>query len=204
MRIILTPLLLLLAGASLRAQWTFLGPHALSNYTDIAINHGVIVAAASAKSPPRITYASNDGGATWDSVFSRGGTRAVAALDTGFILQIEGGNSFRGDATGHVWTQIADPGRNVTRYFYDRSNRRLYAVTQRGALIAFIEVKARAGLDAAAEAVLPRQKRRIIAAAEAWLAAHPEHAGYDMRFDAILVAPGKLPRHIEAAFEVET
>lgn len=77
-------------------------------------------------------------------------------------------------------------------------------VVQRGALIAFVEVKARAGLDAAAEAVLPRQKKRIIAAAEAWLAAHPEHAGYDMRFDAILVAPGKLPRHIEAAFEVET
>lgn len=77
-------------------------------------------------------------------------------------------------------------------------------VVKRGALIVFVEVKARAGLDAAAEAVLPRQKRRIIAAAEAWLAAHPEHAGYDMRFDAILVAPGKLPRHIEAAFEVET
>jgi putative endonuclease len=77
-------------------------------------------------------------------------------------------------------------------------------VVQRGALIAFVEVKARAGFDAAAEAVLPRQKKRIIAAAEAWLAAHPEHAGYDIRFDAILVAPGKLPRHIEAAFEIET
>jgi putative endonuclease len=77
-------------------------------------------------------------------------------------------------------------------------------VVKRGGLIVFVEVKARAGLDAAAEAVLPRQKKRIIAAAEAWLAAHPEHAGYDMRFDAILVAPGKLPRHIEAAFEVET
>ncbi len=77
-------------------------------------------------------------------------------------------------------------------------------VVKRGGLIVFVEVKAREGLDAAAEAVLPRQKKRIIAAAEAWLAAHPEHAGYDMRFDAILVAPGKLPRHIESAFEVET
>ena len=77
-------------------------------------------------------------------------------------------------------------------------------VVKRGELIAFIEVKARAKLDDAAEAVLPRQKRRIIAAAEAWLAAHPEHAGYDMRFDAILVAPGKLPQHIVSAFEVES
>ena len=77
-------------------------------------------------------------------------------------------------------------------------------VVQRGRLVAFVEVKARAKLDAAAEAVLPRQKRRIIAAAEAWLAAHPEHAGYDMRFDAVLIAPGKMPRHIVSAFEVES
>ncbi|HVT55463.1 MAG TPA: YraN family protein [Xanthobacteraceae bacterium] len=77
-------------------------------------------------------------------------------------------------------------------------------VLKRGELIAFVEVKARAKLDEAAEAVLPRQKKRIIAAAEAWLAAHPEHAGYDLRFDAVLVAPGKLPQHIEAAFEVES
>jgi putative endonuclease len=77
-------------------------------------------------------------------------------------------------------------------------------VVRRGNLIAFVEVKARTKLDAAAEAVLPRQKRRIIAAAEAWLAAHPEHAGYDMRFDAVLIAPGKLPQHVVSAFEVES
>ena len=77
-------------------------------------------------------------------------------------------------------------------------------VVKRGGLIAFVEVKARAKLDAAAESVLPRQKKRIIAAAEAWLAAHPEHAGYDMRFDAVLIAPGKLPQHIASAFEIES
>lgn len=77
-------------------------------------------------------------------------------------------------------------------------------VIKRGQLIVFVEVKARAQLEAAAEAVLPRQRRRIIAAAEAWLAAHPEHAGYDMRFDAVLVAPGRMPQHIQSAFEVET
>jgi putative endonuclease len=77
-------------------------------------------------------------------------------------------------------------------------------VMRRGTLIIFVEVKARGSLDAAAESVLPRQRKRIIAAAEAWLAAHPEHAGYDMRFDAVLVAPGRLPQHIISAFEVET
>jgi putative endonuclease len=77
-------------------------------------------------------------------------------------------------------------------------------VMRRGTLIIFVEVKARGSLDTAAESVLPRQRKRIIAAAEAWLAAHPEHAGYDMRFDAVLVAPGRLPQHIISAFEVET
>lgn len=65
----------------------------------------------------------------------------------------------------------------------------------------FVEVKARATLDDAAEAVTERQKQRIAAAAEIWLANNPVPAIRDMRFDAILVAPGKLPRHIQAAFE---
>ena len=65
----------------------------------------------------------------------------------------------------------------------------------------FVEVKARATLDDAAFAVTDRQKQRIAAAAEIWLAKNPIPAIRDMRFDAILVAPGKLPRHIPAAFE---
>jgi putative endonuclease len=65
----------------------------------------------------------------------------------------------------------------------------------------FVEVKARASLDEAAESITPRQKQRIAAAAEIWLANNPVPAIRDMRFDAILVAPGKLPRHIPSAFE---
>ena len=40
---------------------------------------------------------------------------------------------------------------------------------------------------------------RIIAAAEAWLAAHPDDVNSDIRFDVMLVAP-KTPR-IMAAFD---
>jgi putative endonuclease len=65
----------------------------------------------------------------------------------------------------------------------------------------FAEVKARASLDEAAESVSDRQRRRIAAAAEIWLAANPDKTIRDIRFDAILVAPGKIPRHIPAAFE---
>ena len=74
-------------------------------------------------------------------------------------------------------------------------------VAARRHTLIFVEVKARAKLDDAAEAVTERQKQRIAAAAEIWLAANPMPAIRDMRFDAILVAPGKLPRHIPAAFE---
>jgi putative endonuclease len=65
----------------------------------------------------------------------------------------------------------------------------------------FVEVKARATLDEAALSITPRQKQRIAAAAEIWLANNPVPAIRDMRFDVILVAPGKLPRHIQSAFE---
>jgi len=74
-------------------------------------------------------------------------------------------------------------------------------IAARRHLLIFVEVKARANMDDAAESVTPRQKQRIAAAAEIWLGNYPQPAIRDIRFDAILVAPGKLPRHISAAFE---
>ena len=81
-------------------------------------------------------------------------------------------------------------------------------VARRRNLLAFIEVKARASLDEAAYAVTPRQQARIINAAQAWLqvwlTAHPEHADFELRFDAMLIAPRHLPRHLLAAFDAST
>jgi putative endonuclease len=77
-------------------------------------------------------------------------------------------------------------------------------VARRRNLLAFVEVKARASLDEAAYAVTPRNQRRIIDAAQAWLMTHPEHADFDLRFDAMLIAPRRLPRHLLAAFDAST
>jgi putative endonuclease len=77
-------------------------------------------------------------------------------------------------------------------------------VARKRNLVAFIEVKARASLDEAAYAVTPRQQARIIAAAQAWLMAHPEHADFELRFDVVLIAPRRLPRHLLAAFDAST
>jgi len=74
-------------------------------------------------------------------------------------------------------------------------------IAKRRNLVAFVEVKARATLDDAAFAVTPRQQSRIIDAAQGWLIAHPEHAELELRFDAILIAPRRLPRHLLAAFD---
>jgi putative endonuclease len=76
-------------------------------------------------------------------------------------------------------------------------------IARRGRTLVFVEVKARERFDDAAECFTTRQQRRVAAAAAAWLAEHPEEAGCDIRFDAVLVTPGRLPRHIPAAFESE-
>jgi putative endonuclease len=75
-------------------------------------------------------------------------------------------------------------------------------VARRRKTLVFVEVKARDTLDNAAEAVTDRQRARIAACAEAWLATYPQPDILDMRYDAILVAPGKIPRHIPQAFGV--
>jgi putative endonuclease len=74
-------------------------------------------------------------------------------------------------------------------------------VARRRQLLVFVEVKARARLDDAAWSVTDRQRARIVAAAEAWLAANPDDSIRDMRFDAMLVAAGRIPQHIQGAFD---
>src|SRR5215212_10385155 len=74
-------------------------------------------------------------------------------------------------------------------------------VARRRQLLIFVEVKARAQLDDAAWSVTDRQQARIAAAAEIWLTNYPDESIRDIRFDAMLVAPGRMPRHIPAAFD---
>jgi putative endonuclease len=66
-----------------------------------------------------------------------------------------------------------------------------------------VELKARAALDTAAHAIDRRQQARIARALDHFLAANPAYAEFRIRFDAVLVAPGKLPRHIPDAWRIE-
>lgn len=75
-------------------------------------------------------------------------------------------------------------------------------IAKRGRTIVFVEVKARGALDDAAIAITPQKQRRFSRAANRWVATHPWAMSYTLRVDAVFVAPGKLPRHVENAFEL--
>lgn len=73
-------------------------------------------------------------------------------------------------------------------------------VAKRGRTLAVVEVKARGDWDSANEAVHARQRGRLARAAHVYLAAHPQYAGYVLRFDVMLVTPWSWPRHIPDAW----
>jgi putative endonuclease len=73
-------------------------------------------------------------------------------------------------------------------------------VAAKGRLLAVVEVKARANLADAIIAVGPGQRRRLARAAALWLAARREAAPLTVRFDLVLVAPWRWPRHIAGAW----
>lgn len=73
-------------------------------------------------------------------------------------------------------------------------------VARRGALLAFVEVKARASARDAAFALTEPQWRRIARAAEVFIARRPALAGCAIRFDAMLVTPRGWPTHIVDAW----
>lgn len=75
-------------------------------------------------------------------------------------------------------------------------------IARRGDLVLIVEVKARASLEAAHQAVTPQAMRRIEAAADLWLAKQPDHARLSLRFDLIAVLPRRLPKHVAGFFTV--
>lgn len=77
-------------------------------------------------------------------------------------------------------------------------------LARRGKVLAVVEVKLRGEVGAAASALAPRQRRRIARAAEAFLLSRPDLAGLDLRFDVMLVAPLRMPRHWAGAWRADS
>lgn len=75
---------------------------------------------------------------------------------------------------------------------------------RRGSVLAIIEVKSRLDPASAVEAVTPRQRQRIAAAALRLLQSQPALAGLDLRFDVMVVGRRRWPSHIVDAWRPET
>jgi putative endonuclease len=73
-------------------------------------------------------------------------------------------------------------------------------IVKRGGTVAFVEVKARGDHDTAEDAVTAAAERRIRNAADIWLARHPDAEGLSFRFDIVLIAPWRRPKHLVNAF----
>lgn len=136
--------------------------------------------------------AKTDGAAPPDQPAKTASPERVAAFRTGLSAEARAG----------AW--LMAKGYRILAKRFRTPHGEIDLVARKRNLVAFIEVKARASLDEAAYAVTPRQQARIIAAAQGWLMAHPEHAEFELRFDAVLIAPGRLPRHLLAAFDAST
>jgi putative endonuclease len=74
-------------------------------------------------------------------------------------------------------------------------------VARRGRLVAFVEVKGRGSDDR--EVIGPRQRRRIVRAASLFIAARPQLADLDLRFDLMVVGRWRWPRHVIDAWRPE-
>jgi putative endonuclease len=68
-------------------------------------------------------------------------------------------------------------------------------VVRRGRRVVVVEVKEKGGdgFGDPLEMVGPEKRRRVLAGARAWLAAHPEHAGAEISVEAV----GVRGRHVE-------
>src|SRR5229473_2185093 len=141
---------------------------------------------------PRMPMAKTDGALPPDKLAKLASPERVAAFRTGI------------SAESRAAAFLMAKGYRILAKRFRTPYGEIDIVARRRNLLVFIEVKARASLDDAAYAVTPRQQARIIDAAQAWLMAHPEHAEFDLRFDAVLIAPRRLPRHLLAAFDAST
>lgn len=104
----------------------------------------------------------------------------------------------RGEALAALWLQLK---------LYRIRDRRFRTpmgeidlVAEKGSYIVFVEVKQRATNADEALTYASVNRERIIRAAQLWLVRNPYAAGRDFRFDVILLAPGRWPRHLINAF----
>ena len=73
-------------------------------------------------------------------------------------------------------------------------------VMRRGKTLAMVEVKARKQFEDAAAAIHHENQSRVMRASQYFIVHHPRYAQLQVRFDAVLIAWYRWPRHLPHAF----
>jgi putative endonuclease len=107
----------------------------------------------------------------------------------------------RGEALASLWLRLK--GYRILARNWRHPLGEIDILARRGRILAVIEVKWRDRLDLAAASISPRQRHRIARAAAVFLAKQPDAAQLSLRFDALLLAPGRWPHHVADAWRPE-
>jgi len=106
---------------------------------------------------------------------------------------------------GEIWAAIwlMARGYRILGFRLKTPQAEIDLLAKRGPILAVVEVKRRASLAAALEAVGHDQRQRLRRAGVTLAARRPSLAGASVRLDLMALAPGKLPRHIPDAWKGE-
>jgi putative endonuclease len=107
----------------------------------------------------------------------------------------------RGEALARLALRLA--GYRIMAWDHRTAPGEIDIIARRGRVLAFVEVKTRGDMAAAAESLPPRQRRRIARAAVGYLAARPDLKDCRCRFDVMLVIPWRWPRHVCDAWRLD-
>ncbi len=77
-------------------------------------------------------------------------------------------------------------------------------VARKGRFVVFVEVKSLRTQALALEAVTPHLRTRLEEAANQWVSRRRGLQDLLWRFDAVLLAPGRLPRHMRDAWRAQS
>ena len=75
-------------------------------------------------------------------------------------------------------------------------------IMKRGKTLIFVEVKYRPTLIRAMEAITIQNQMRVARSSAVFLQKNPQYQSYQIRYDAVLLAPGRWPRHLQGAWRI--
>lgn len=112
--------------------------------------------------------------------------------------RIMGGRSRR-EGHGAEWTAalwLMLRGYQILAFRLKAKGAEIDILARRGRILAVVEVKRRATMEAALLALTPDQAFRLRLAGEALKRGRPAFAALDLRLDMVALAPGRFPRHV--------